>query len=46
MKGNRTIVTAVVVVIVLVLGIVGFLAGRVLIGELDLTEILGGRRRS
>lgn len=33
-------------VIVLVLGIVGFLVGRVLIGELDLTEILGGRRRS
>jgi uncharacterized membrane protein YjjP (DUF1212 family) len=33
-------------VIVLVLGIVGFLVGRVLIGELDLTELLGGRRRS
>jgi hypothetical protein len=33
-------------VIVLVLGIVGFLAGRALIGEIDFTELLGGRRRS
>lgn len=33
-------------VIVLVLGIVEFLVGRVLIGELDLTEILGSRRRT
>lgn len=33
-------------VIVLVLGIAGFLVGRVLIGEVDLTGLLGGRRRS
>lgn len=33
-------------VIVLVLGVVGFLAGRVLTGELDLSELLGIRKRS
>ena len=33
-------------VIVLVLGVVGFLAGRALTGELDLTELLGLRKRS
>jgi hypothetical protein len=33
-------------VVVLVLGVVGFLAGRALSGELDLGELLGGRRRS
>ncbi|MDL4818549.1 hypothetical protein [Actinomadura opuntiae] len=32
-------------VIVLVLGVVGFLAGRALTGELDLGELLGRRRR-
>ncbi|WP_433324517.1 hypothetical protein [Spirillospora sp. CA-294931] len=32
--------------IVLVLGAVGFLAGRAVTGELDLSELLGGRRRS
>jgi len=33
-------------VIVLVLGVVGFLAGRAMAGELDLTELLGLRKRS
>jgi nitrate/nitrite transporter NarK len=33
-------------VLVLVLGVVGYLAGRALIGELDLVDILGGRRRT
>ncbi len=33
-------------VIVLVLGVVGFLAGRALTGELDLTELLGLRKRT
>ena len=33
-------------VIVLVLGVVGFLAGRALIGELNVGELLGSRRRS
>jgi hypothetical protein len=33
-------------VIVLVLGMVGFLAGRALAGELDLGELLGLRKRS
>lgn len=33
-------------VIVLVLGVVGFLAGRALIGELDIGGSLGTRRRS
>jgi hypothetical protein len=32
-------------VIVLVLGVIGFLAGRALIGELDLGQMMGGRRR-
>lgn len=32
--------------IVLVLGVVGFLAGRALTGELDLTGLLGVRKRS
>lgn len=32
--------------IVLVLGVVGLLAGRALMGDLDLGELLGGRRRS
>ena len=32
--------------IVLVLGVVGFLAGRALTGELDLTELFGLRKRS
>lgn len=32
-------------VIVLVLGIVGFVVGRALIGEIDLSGMLGGRRR-
>lgn len=32
-------------VIVLVLGIVGFVVGRALIGEIDLSDMLGGRRR-
>jgi hypothetical protein len=31
--------------IVALLGIVGFIVGRVLAGELDLTQYLGGRRR-
>ncbi|MCO5989883.1 hypothetical protein NE235_27595 [Actinoallomurus spadix] len=30
--------------IVLVLGVVGLLAGRALIGDLNLRELLGGRR--
>lgn len=33
-------------VLVLVLGLVGYLAGRAIIGELDLIDVLGGRRRS
>jgi nitrate/nitrite transporter NarK len=33
-------------VLVLVLGVVGFLAGRAMTGELDLVEMLGGRRRT
>lgn len=33
-------------VLVLVLGLVGYLAGRAIIGELDLVDMLGGRRRS
>jgi nitrate/nitrite transporter NarK len=33
-------------VIVLVLGVVGFLVGRMLTGELDLSELLGIRKRS
>lgn len=32
--------------IVLVLGLVGFLGGRALAGELDLTDLLGTRKRS
>ena len=32
-------------VIVLVLGVIGFLAGRALTGELDLGELVRGRRR-
>jgi hypothetical protein len=32
--------------IVLVLGVIGFLAGRALTGEFDLTELLGMRKRS
>lgn len=32
-------------VLVLILGAVGFLTGRALIGELDLVELFGGRRR-
>ncbi|MEV7966080.1 hypothetical protein AB0O34_08860 [Sphaerisporangium sp. NPDC088356] len=31
--------------IVLVLGILGFLVGRALTGELDMSGLLGGRRR-
>jgi hypothetical protein len=31
--------------IVALFGIVGFIIGRVLAGELDLTQYLGGRRR-
>lgn len=31
--------------LVLVLGLVGFLLGRILMGELDLTQLVGGRRR-
>lgn len=33
-------------VLVLVLGLVGFLGGRALIGELNLGELLGARRRA
>jgi hypothetical protein len=33
-------------VIVLVLGVIGFLAGRALIGELDVGGLRGSRRRS
>lgn len=33
-------------VLVLVLGLVGYLGGRAVIGELDLAEIFGGRRRA
>ena len=33
-------------VIVLVLGVGGFLAGRAIVGDLDLSELLGIRRRS
>jgi hypothetical protein len=33
-------------VIVLVLGVGGFLAGRAISGDLDLSELLGVRRRS
>lgn len=33
-------------VLVFVLGLVGYLAGRAVIGELDLVDVLGGRRRS
>jgi hypothetical protein len=33
-------------VIVLFLGVIGFLAGRALTGELDLSELLGIRKRS
>lgn len=32
--------------LVLVLGLVGYLVGRVIIGELDLVDMFGGRRRS
>jgi hypothetical protein len=32
--------------LVLVLGLVGYLAGRAIIGELDLIDMFGGRRRS
>lgn len=32
-------------VLVLVLGALGFLAGRALMGELDLSQLVGGRRR-
>ncbi|WP_405146187.1 hypothetical protein OG589_03770 [Sphaerisporangium sp. NBC_01403] len=31
--------------IVLVLGVIGFLVGRALTGELDMSGLLGGRRR-
>lgn len=33
-------------VLVLILGLAGYLAGRAMIGELDLTEVFGGRRRT
>jgi hypothetical protein len=33
-------------VLVLVLGVIGFLAGRALIGELDISGLRGSRRRS
>jgi hypothetical protein len=32
--------------IVLVLGVVGLLTGRALVGDLNLRELLGGRRRT
>lgn len=32
-------------VLVLVLGLIGFLAGRALSGDLDVAEVLGARRR-
>ncbi|WP_248964413.1 hypothetical protein [Sphaerisporangium perillae] len=32
--------------IVLVLGILGFLVGRALTGELDMSGLMGGRRRT
>jgi hypothetical protein len=32
--------------LVLLLGVLGFLAGRAAIGELDLSALVGGRRRS
>lgn len=32
--------------LVLVLGVVGYLAGRAMVGELDLSEIVGTRRRT
>ncbi|MCO5995445.1 hypothetical protein [Actinoallomurus rhizosphaericola] len=32
--------------IVLVLGVVGLLTGRALMGDLDLRELIGGRRHS
>lgn len=32
-------------VLVLVLGVVGFLVGRALTGELDVAQLFGGRRR-
>jgi uncharacterized membrane protein len=32
--------------IVLVLGVLGFLVGRALTGELDMSGLLGGRRRT
>jgi hypothetical protein len=32
--------------LVLVLGLLGFLAGRAMTGELNLVELLGGRRRT
>lgn len=32
--------------LVLLLGVVGFLAGRVVTGEVDLSVLVGGRRRS
>jgi hypothetical protein len=35
-----------VFVIVLVLGVIGLLVGRALTGELDLSELLGRRKRS
>jgi len=33
-------------VLVLILGLAGYLAGRAIIGELDLMDIFGGRRRT
>lgn len=33
-------------VLVLVLGVVGYLAGRAIVGDLDLLEVFGGRRRT
>jgi hypothetical protein len=32
--------------LVLLLGVIGFLAGRAVTGDLDLTALVGGRRRS
>ncbi|MET8144152.1 hypothetical protein ABZU32_27920 [Sphaerisporangium sp. NPDC005288] len=32
--------------VVLVLGVLGFLVGRALTGELDMSGLLGGRRRT
>jgi hypothetical protein len=33
-------------VLVLILGLAGYLAGRAIIGELDLMDVFGGRRRT